>query len=108
MDYGRNIYFKGDYMDDRKLPEIEVNNVIVVGFAMLDKPIDVQLTIHINNLINTYGKDLIKEFKLKLYNPENDYHGGQQIKQLVNHYGLDTVKNWFTLIYGWDFTQKAG
>jgi hypothetical protein len=87
--------------------EQEVNNVIVVGFPLSRQPVDYQLTIHINNMLNAYGPSVIKQFKEHLYNPESI--GGVQIKNLINHYGLDAVKGWFTLIYGWDFTeQKVG
>lgn len=80
-----------------------VNNVVEVGFALKTSPVDVQLTVHVNNLLNTYGAQVINEFKDKLNNPESV--GGQQITQLINYYGIEVVKNWFTLIYGWDFKK---
>jgi len=73
-------------------------------FAMIEKPIDVQITIHINNLILTYGTNIIGEFKDYLYYPDL-FVGGFQIKQLCNHYGDDKIKNWFGVIYGWDFKK---
>jgi hypothetical protein len=87
--------------------EAEINNVVVGNFPLMKQPVDYQITIHVNNMLNAYGKSVIKQFKEHLYNPEAV--GGIQIKRLVNHYGIDAMRDWFTLIYGWDFTeQKVG
>jgi hypothetical protein len=82
------------------------NNITVGKFALLNQPVDYQITVHINNLIITYGKYIIKDFKSHLYEP-NDL-SGLVVRQLCDHYGIDKMRQWFTLIYGWDFTEKAG
>jgi len=96
-------------METKKVAEIEINNVIDGNFSLSKMPVDYQLTVHINNLLSTYGKKIIQEFKAALYEQDNPeiYHSIIIIR-IINHYGIDKVKAWFTLIYGWNFTQKAG
>lgn len=85
----------------------ENSGIVETGnFPLMEMPIMAQLTIHINNLILTYGKDVIQDFKIQL--TQNENVGGLTIEQLINYYGQDTLKQYFTLIYGWSFDQKAG
>lgn len=86
-----------------------MDNVTRVKFKIEDRPIAVQLTIHVNNLILTYGsKSIIPEFKSILYNPELlNESGSLMVKQIINHYGVGTCQKWFKDIYGWGF-EKVG
>lgn len=84
-----------------------MENVIVGKFNLMNSPDLAQITIHVNNLLITYGKDVIKEFKEKLYNPDSSI-GGLTVRQLIEYYGQERMQEFFTLIYGWDFNKKAG
>lgn len=91
--------------------QVKTGEVIQGDFPLKRSPIDYQLTIHINNLLLTYDKrHIIAAFKEHLNNPEkyaNSFQYGGSIRNLVNHYGVETLRNWFTEIYGWEF-KKVG
>jgi hypothetical protein len=94
-------------VNQKSTPQEEVvGQVINVHFPLRDKPLDVQITVHINNVLNCYGKTLIKDFKEKLYNPEIE--SNRLVNRIIDHYGIENIKQWFSLIYGWEFTEKAG
>ena len=85
-------------------------NVVAVDFPMFSRPVDVQLTIHINNLLSTYGsKTILAVFKDFLYNPENmnNFSHDARLGQMINYYGVEACQDWFASIYGWDF-KKVG
>ena len=84
----------------------QLNNVVNVEFKLLEWPVTAQITIHVNNLILTYGNKVLGDFKNHLY--QNESTGGLTIEQLINYYGHDKMKEYFNLIYGWNFTEKAG
>lgn len=95
-----------------KVPiEQDVNNVVVADvFALCKSPAAFQLTIHVNNLIQTYDKtNIIKAFKGYLKNPETLLTDMSEvrIRAIINHYGIPTCQKWFTDIYGWNFTKKV-
>lgn len=94
-------------MDNQCTSQEEVGQILHVHFPLRDKPLDVQLTVHINNMLNCYGKDVIKEFKLQLNDPESQDIQSRQIVNIINHYGIENVKQWFEVVYGWEF-KKAG
>jgi hypothetical protein len=82
----------------------------MVTFKLMREPIDYQITVHVTNLLNTYPKNEVTQtFKAFLYNPEamDKVHSGQTIKALITYYGVEKFRNWFTLIYGWEF-KKVG
>jgi len=88
--------------------EPRTGEVRIGGFPLGQQPLDYQLTIHINNLIQTYNPTLIiKLFKEKLYNPEmlNEPLHGIRIRQVIVFYGVERCRQWFTNVYGWDFND---
>lgn len=90
--------------------EPEIDNVVVTDvFALCKSPAAYQLTIHITNLIETYNKDVIKEFKGYLHNPETliTDMSSVRVRAIINHYGIKTCQKWFTDIYGWNFKKKV-
>jgi hypothetical protein len=86
-------------------------NVLKKEFKLTKSPVSVQLTVHINNLLITYGShNIIPLFKDYLFNPtslEKD-KSGIVVQNIIRYYGIKTCQDWFTLIYGWNFTQKTG
>lgn len=79
-----------------------------IEFPMDKKPIAVQLTVHINNLLNTYPnskKVIIQEFKDVLIKGDEPYSG--YVKRIVHHYGRRNLKKWFKDIYGWEFEKQT-
>lgn len=79
-------------------------------FAMQNRPMAVQLTLHINNLICTYDrKEVITTFKRRLnklpYSVDRKIN--TRMESLLSYYGEDYIKNWFKEIYGWSFEGAA-
>lgn len=90
--------------------DLEINNVVVSDvFALCKTPDAYQLTIHVTNLIETYGPTIIKAFKGYLYNPETLLTNMSEVRVrvIINHYGIPTCQKWFTDIYGWDFKKEV-
>lgn len=80
-------------------------------FPMMKSPVDVQLTVHINNILNTYpdmNKIVFDEFKQRIYNNNISVFSpmDRTIQQLINHYSPARFKAWFKLVYGWEFKEK--
>lgn len=84
-------------------------------FPLALEPLDVQITIHVNNLLNTYGNNAIKEIKHLLnnsieveeYNFDELQIGSLVIRQLIRYYSVSKMQSWFKMVYGWSF-EKAG
>lgn len=73
-------------------------------FALRKQPIDVQLTVHINNLINTAGKSrIIVEFKRVLSGGAST---NNNVNTIIDYYGVEDVKGFFLLVYGWEFDKR--
>lgn len=87
----------------------ESQNVTVGDFPMFGQPIPYQLTIHVNNLFTQYDKTMITNtFKNLLENPEYIGKSGHtRINQIIDYYGVDLCRDWFTLVYGWQFGEIA-
>jgi hypothetical protein len=97
-------------MDNRIKTETEGTNNIVVGpFALMKDPVDVQLTKHITNLLVTYGPDGLNGFRYYLHHPGKIDTSGMFVRsrELINYYGYEKCRQWFTLIYGWEY-EKVG
>ncbi len=75
-------------------------------FPLARQPIAFQLTIHINNLIAGEGSGrVLQEFKDALYlgTDSSMYH----VNNIIDYYGEDDCKDYFTLVYGWEFKETA-
>lgn len=87
--------------------EVKEGELVSGNFPLALQPLDLQITIHVNNLINTYGsKAIVKEFKTLLNDPpliEESRFGSLVIRQIIRYYGISKMREWFTLIYGWQF-----
>lgn len=104
-DLGTYTFNGGINMDTQ---EISINNVVVGPFRLLESPITAQITIHINNMILTYGNGIIQDFKE--YLSQKDTYLLQNGQQIVEYYGEDKMREYFSLIYGWTFEmiEKVG
>lgn len=93
-----------------KEQEVKEGELVNGNFPLASQPQDLQITIHVNNLLNTYGKHVTKELKHILNNPEQleDYQfGSLVIRQLIRYYGISKMRQWFALVYGWTFDKKT-
>lgn len=88
-------------------------------FPLAQQPVDYQISVHVNNLLLTYSngkqgnlirKRMVAGIKATLTNPEKMSQGteGVRITQLIEYYGVEKMREWFTMVYGWSFDQKAG
>ena len=94
--------------------------LIKAAFPLAAQPVDYQISVHINNLLLTYsvGKQaglhrrrMVASFKALLEKPEELDSGlhGVRITQIVRAYGVEKMREWFGLIYGWEFkNEKVG
>lgn len=95
-------------MDNQPIQEI--NRAQASRFALGQSPVAVQLTVHINNLLVQYGPMVTREFKGILDNPEmldEARDSNFRINQLIEFYGFETMRKWFTDIYGWTYKGAA-
>lgn len=97
----------------------EEGQLIKAAFLLSQQPISYQISIHVNNLLLTYSngkqgnlirKRMVAGIKATLTNPEKIANGteGVRITQLIEYYGVEKMREWFTMVYGWSFDQKAG
>lgn len=73
------------------------------NFKLSEYNTDYQLTVHITNYIETYGKASLNDFKRVL--------SGQAVNhmrptQIIEHYGVNEVMFYFKSVYGWEITKK--
>lgn len=88
----------------------EGGDLIVGSFPLSKSPIDVQLTIHVNNLFNcgSGGKDYwVIMFKDALKSIGNANNAPDRVEQIIRFYGIRKVRTWFNMVFGWEF-EKAG
>lgn len=84
------------------------------NFKLTNEPAAIQLSVHINNILNTehYGRDTsLSIIKAYLTNPENKrpMKGSinWRIRQLCEYYGIQFIRDWFSLVYSWSFKEAA-
>lgn len=98
---------------DKQLKEKEWEGDVTYGnFPLSKSPVDYQLTIHINNLLNTYPearKYILDSFKERLCksNIPTSIKSDLVIQQLIDFYGQRRFRAWFKLVYGWEFKRKS-
>jgi hypothetical protein len=82
--------------------------ILGTGFALQSQPVALQLTVHVQNCLLTFGTGSIGSWKELLTNPEkiNDESLPLTVRQIVSHYGIKNVQQWFTTVYGWTFATK--
>ena len=77
-----------------------VNRLI---FPLQKQPIPVQLTVHINNLIVSYSKEvIINDFKDSL---NGETPNITKVSDLIDYYGVEDCRDFFQLVYGWKFKE---
>lgn len=91
-----------------KLEIVKPAELFIPHFALKKEPLDVQLTVHVQNYLLTFGAGSIGSWKELLNNPEkmNDESLPLMVRQIVSHYGAKNVQQWFTTVYGWTFATK--
>lgn len=75
-----------------------------MAFKLMDEPIAVQMTVHVNNLRNTYGDSVIKAFIDTL---DGGMYVSLTVEQLIEYYGIEYCRQWFTEFYGVKFKSEA-
>lgn len=105
------------------MDQLNFTDIKAWSFQLDNSPKSVQFTIHLNNLLNTFDRvtvlNIFRDFlNEQMYWPIDDKHVIEtrfgvhyldtQIGNFIEHYGLEFCQYWFTTIYGWEFTQKAG
>jgi len=98
-------------------PYEPIGELIQGRFELMNEPHAVQLTIHINNLINwqlrtgLYNQEQILDIiKLALTaNNRKPVFGsiGYRVNEMCLHYGTNYIRNWCNEIYGWKFEVAA-
>lgn len=85
-------------------------------FPLSNEPAGVQLTVHMNNIIQwQITKGFKKEHALEVIKTHLDYPNrrpwkgsvGRRVKDLCNFYGRDYVKSWCSEVYGWNYEDVA-
>jgi len=88
----------------------EEGQLVQGAFPLAMQPGDFQLTVHVSNLTTTYKKEgILQSFKEVLTAPEKlqeNLHG-IRIRQIIEFYGIEKTRQWFTMVYGWNFNQKV-
>lgn len=94
--------------------EKEKSGELIQGkFGLMNSPVDVQLTVHINNMFHTWGKNqTIQAIKHEYGMTQTDLSFGQanalkRFDDINSYYGEKIVRQWFTLIYGWKFKRRS-
>jgi hypothetical protein len=87
-------------------------------FKLTGEPIDIQLTVHINNILNsnwTHWSHINRDVRLGILRSYvQDPHKsplkgsvGARIHQLMDYYGEHYVQRYFETVYGWTFEESA-
>lgn len=87
-------------------------------FKLTGEPIDIQLTVHVNNILNSNWNGwthLNKNIRLEILKVhvkganKSPVKGsvGARMQQLMDYYGEHYVQRYFETIYGWNFKDEA-